>query len=80
MARISVQWTVSLSPELSRKALQTARKEIRSRSELVREALREYLSRRERFQEARRALAESLEKSGVRTLEDVERLIDDGRA
>lgn len=80
MARVSVQWTVSLSPELSRKALGLARKEIRSRSELVREALREYLSRRERFEAARKVLSETLEKRGVRSLEDVERLIDAGRA
>lgn len=80
MARVSVQWTVSLSPELSRKALGVAKKEIRSRSELVREALREYVSRRERFEAARRALSKSLDKKGVRTLEDVERLIDEGRA
>lgn len=80
MARVSVQWTVSLSPELSRKALGVAKKEIRSRSELVREALREYLSRRERFEAARKAMSASLERKGIRTLEDVERMIDAGRA
>ena len=80
MERTSMQMTVSLPPELYKKAMEFARKEIRSKSELVREALREYISRKERVLEIRRQLAKNLEKKGIRSLEDIERMIDEGRA
>ncbi len=41
--------TISLSPELASKADKLARAEGRSRSELFREALRQYIDRRERW-------------------------------
>ena len=80
MERSSVQMTVSLPPELYKKAMELAKKDIRSKSELVREALREYISRKERVIELRKQIAKSLEKKGIRSLEDVERMIDEGRA
>lgn len=43
--------TVSLPPELAREVDRVARKERRSRSELFREALRQYIDRRERWDE-----------------------------
>ena len=79
MDRNSVQMTVSLPPQLYKRAMAVARKEIRSKSEMVREALREYIVRRESFLEAREKLAKNLEKRKIRTLEDMERLIDEGR-
>ena len=75
MDRNSVQMTVSLPPQLYKRAMAVARKEIRSKSEMVREALREYIVRRESFLEAREKLAKNLEKRKIRTLEDMERLI-----
>ncbi len=42
--------TISLPPELSRRAERAARTEGRSRSELFREALRQYLDRRDRWE------------------------------
>lgn len=42
--------TISLPPELARRAERTARTEGRSRSELFREALRQYLDRRDRWE------------------------------
>ena len=80
MQRISRQMTVSLPPELYKKAMEYAKKEIRSKSELVREALRVYIARKERVLEIRQRLANNLDKKGIRTLEDVERMIDEGRA
>ncbi len=79
MSRISVQWTVSLPPELSRKALFLAKCEIRSRSELVREALREYISRQTRFFGLRKKLASNMNRRRIKTLKDIENIIDDGR-
>ena len=75
-----MQLTVSLPPELYKKAMGFAKKEIRSKSELVREALRDYIARKERVLELRQQLAKNLEKKGIRTLEDIERMIDDERA
>ena len=80
MSRISVQWTVSLPPELSKRAILMARHEIRSRSELVREALREYIAKQARFIELRKKLAASMGRRGIKSTEDIERMIDEGRA
>ena len=74
MKRISVQMTVSLPPELYKKALKVAKKEIRSKSDLVREALRDYVAKRDRFSGVRRDLAKKLQEKGIRTLEDVDRM------
>lgn len=41
--------TVSLSPELAKRADRAARAEGRSRSEIFREALRQYLTRQDRW-------------------------------
>lgn len=80
MERISVQMTVSLPPELYRRALKVAKKEIRSKSDLVREALRDYITRRERFVEARHDLSRKLREKGIRTLEDVDKMIHEFRS
>lgn len=80
MSRISVQMTVSLSPELYKKAMVMAKCELRSKSELVREALREYITRKGMVLEAREKLAGNLKKKKIRTLEDIERMIYDGRS
>ncbi len=80
MERISVQMTVSLPPELYRRAMRVAKKEVRSKSDLVREALRDYVVKRERFVEARHDLARKLNEKGIRTLEDVDKMIHALRA
>lgn len=69
--------TISLSPNLLKKAEKAAKEENRTRSELLREALRRYLEDREwrkiyRYGE-RRARSLGLEE------EDVERLVDEIR-
>lgn len=79
MPRVSVQMTVSLPPELYRRAVRIAKKEIRSKSELVREALRDYISHEEKALEIRGELAKKLHEQGIRTLEDIEQLIDANR-
>ena len=79
MERQTHQWTISLPPLLSRQAMKLARDESRTKSELVREALRAYIARRERFEELRAALSRNLAKRGIRGLRDIERMIDEGR-
>lgn len=80
MERNTDQWTISLPHPLSKLALQIAKEESRTRSELIREALRQYLGRRNRFEAARKEFAYQLESRGIRTLEDVDRMIHDLRA
>ncbi|PIQ82233.1 MAG: CopG family transcriptional regulator [Candidatus Omnitrophica bacterium CG11_big_fil_rev_8_21_14_0_20_64_10] len=78
MRRSTAQWTVSLPRLLSREAEKTAKEESRTKSELVREALRRYLGE-QAFRRAQGHLSRRLRSLGVRTEEDVERLIDEGR-
>lgn len=80
MPRSSVQMTVSLPPDLYRRAMRVAKEEFRSKSELVREALRTYVSRKDLVNQARKQLSQNLRKKGVRTLADIERFVDEGRA
>lgn len=44
--RVSRTWTISLPPEMSRLAQEVARQESRTKSELIREALRLYVAQR----------------------------------
>jgi Arc/MetJ-type ribon-helix-helix transcriptional regulator len=80
MARSSVQMTVSLPPDLYRRAMAVAKGEFRSKSELVREALRMYVGRKQRVDQARRQLSQNLRENGIKTLEDIEGFVDEGRA
>ena len=79
MPRNSIQMTVSLPPDLYRLAVQVAKEEFRSKSELVREALRSYDSRKRLLHQARKQLSRSLRKKGIRTLADIERFVDERR-
>jgi predicted transcriptional regulator len=79
MERKTDQWTISLPPTLSREALKLAKRESRTRSELVRQALRSYIERQKKLWDARLQFAKNLDKAGIRTLEDVERMVDEGR-
>jgi CopG family transcriptional regulator/antitoxin EndoAI len=42
--RETVIWTISLPPQIAQKAMEAAKRENRTRSELVREALRRYMA------------------------------------
>ncbi len=76
--RASRVYTISLPPELARKAEALAKRDSRSMSELFREAFRSYYA-----QEARRSLAEIGEYAASRnpgySEDDVPRLIRDVR-
>ena len=80
MPRSSVQMTVSMPPDLYRRAMQVAKQEFRSKSELVREALRTYVSRKRAVHQIRKRLSQNLRAKGIETLADIERFVDEGRA
>ena len=79
MSRSSKVMTVSLPQEMFNKAEKLAKDENRTRSELFREALRQYMASRERWQEIRKWGGETAREYGIRSEEDVERLIDEFR-
>ncbi|MGH2725593.1 MAG: CopG family ribbon-helix-helix protein [Actinomycetota bacterium] len=58
--------TVSLPPELAREIDRVARSERRSRSEMFREALRQYLTRRDRWEKIFSYGHEAAGRSGVK--------------
>ena len=66
--------TVSLPPGLVREADHTAKEENRTKSELVREALRMYLEER-RWRKLQQKTALRAQALGIRTEEDVDRLV-----
>ncbi len=72
--RTTQTWTVSLPPKLLREAERTAREEDRTKSELVREALRMYIEER-RWRKLQRKTAMQAQALGIKTEEDVDRLI-----
>ena len=78
MERNTIQWTVSIPPPLSKKAIKVARQEYRTRSELIREALRRYLENRA-LDSIRAKISRRFKQMGVRTQEDIENLVDQGR-
>lgn len=78
MERHTIQWTISVPPLLSREAVKVAREESRTKSELVREALRRYLENRT-LDRIRNKLSRRFQAMGIRSEGDIERLIDEGR-
>ena len=72
--RTTKTWTISLPPNLVREAERTAKEENRTKSELVREALRFYLEE-QRWRKLQRKTALQAQALGIRTEEDVDRLV-----
>jgi len=72
--RTTQPWTVSLPPMLIKEAERVAKEEDRTRSELVREALRMYIEER-RWRKLQRQTAIKARALGIRTEEDVDRLV-----
>ena len=73
--RISKTWTISLPPGMERDAAQAAKKERRTKSELVREALRVYLATRQ-WQSLQKTASLRAGQRGIRSEADVENVID----
>ena len=71
--------TVSLPTDLLRETERVAREETRTRSELIRDALKQYLASR-RWQRLRQWGSETAERLGLKTESDLERLLEKVRA
>lgn len=72
--RTTKTWTISLPPKLVREAERTAKEEHRTKSELVREALRLYLEDQQ-WRKLQKHTALKAQALGIRTEEDVDRLV-----
>ena len=70
--------TISLPLDLLRETQRVAREESRTRTELIREALQQYLTSR-RWQRLRQWGAEAAEQLGLKSEADLQRLLDDTR-
>ena len=71
-------FTISLPPKLARDVDKIARSEGRTRSELFREALRQYVDRKARWEKIF-ALGQEIAKSKNLTEDDVARIVEDER-
>ncbi|MHB1324828.1 MAG: CopG family ribbon-helix-helix protein [Thermoleophilia bacterium] len=78
MARESKIITISLPPELAEEIDRLAAAENRSRSEMLREAFREYLTY-SRWRRIRRWGDETAREFGIRTEADVDRILHEGK-
>jgi CopG family transcriptional regulator/antitoxin EndoAI len=72
--RTTQTWTVSLPPKLIKEAERVAKQEDRTKSELVREALRMYIEER-RWRKLQRETAIKAQALGIKTEQDVDRLV-----
>lgn len=71
--------TVSLPGDLLREIQRVAKEESRTRSELIRDALHQYLASR-RWQRLRQWGARTAERLGLKSEADLQRLLDEVRA
>jgi CopG family transcriptional regulator / antitoxin EndoAI len=71
--------TISLPPDLLQETQRLAREESRTRTDLIRDALRQYLASR-RWQRLRQWGAETAEDLGLKTEADLQRLLNASRA
>ena len=71
--------TISLPPRLFERIMKTAKSKGMTRSELVREALRRYETEEQEWQVLFDYGRRKAQAAGIRTEEDVERLIDASR-
>ena len=70
--------TISILPDFLKEVERIAKKENRTKSELIREALRRYIEDREWEKLTRYAQKEAVE-TGIRTEEDIQKVVDEFR-
>jgi CopG family transcriptional regulator/antitoxin EndoAI len=78
MLRITKLISFSIMPDFLREVEKVAREENRTKSELIREALRRYIEDREWEKLIRYARIKSAE-TGIKTEEDIQRVVDEYR-
>ena len=71
--------TISLPADLVRETQRVAKEESRTRSDLIRDALQQYLTSR-RWRRLRQWGAETADRLGLKTEADLQRLLDQVRA
>ena len=76
--RQTTTWTISLPPQMGREAEQLARKEHRTKSELVREALRDYMASQQ-WETLQRVASGRARRTGVKSEAEMERVIEEYR-
>lgn len=76
--RTTKTWSISLPPKLEKEAERAAREENRTKSELIREALRRYLEGR-RFRKLQAYGAQRAGDLGIVSEDDVDRLVHEYR-
>ena len=77
MSRTTVVWNISLPPSMAKEAENIAKKEARTKSELVREALRQYLwtTKMKKLEEYGKMKTKNMKIKE----EDIEKLVDELR-
>ena len=78
MLRLTKLISISIMPDFLREVEKVAKEENRTKSELVREALRRYIEDREWEKLTRYARIKSAE-AGIRTEDDIQRVVDEFR-
>ena len=78
MLRLTKLISISIMPDFLREVEKVAKEENRTKSELVREALRRYIEDREWEKLTRYARIKSAE-TGIRTEDDIQRVVDEFR-
>jgi len=78
MLRLTKLISISIMPDFLREVEKVAKEENRTKSELIREALRRYIEDREWEKLTRYARIKSAE-TGIKTEEDIQRVVDDFR-
>ncbi len=68
-------FNISLPRELVKKVDEQAREEYRNRSELIREALRIYLNRREKWNQIFKAGEKAMKDMGIKNEEEVNEIV-----
>lgn len=78
-ARISRTTTISLPPKLYRESVRLAKDRGMTRSELFREAFRRFSRAEQEWEALQTYGSRNAQEAGIRTEEDVERMIDESR-
>ena len=78
MLRLTKLISISIMPDFLREVEKVAKEENRTKSELIREALRRYIEDREWEKLTRYARIKSTE-TGIKTEEDIQRVVDEFR-
>jgi CopG family transcriptional regulator/antitoxin EndoAI len=78
MLRLTKLISISIMPDFLREVEKVAKEENRTKSELIREALRRYIEDREWEKLTRYARMKSAE-TGIKTEDDIQRVVDEFR-